>query len=84
MGLDTGYLNIIRKLGNWSIHPNDGDVTGRAATDHEFLDLVAVTFIFLLTLVYEVEHAESGPAEAGDRSEAKKVLGGLRPIEVRC
>jgi hypothetical protein len=55
-GLDIEYLEIIKRLGNWSIHPNDGDVAARAAADHEFLDLVAETFIFLLTLVYEVEH----------------------------
>ena len=54
--LDTEFLEVLKDLGNGSIHPNDGDVTKQRALDDELLGKVRETFLMLLFLVYEAPH----------------------------
>jgi hypothetical protein len=54
--LETEFLNVLKALGDGSIHPNDGDVTKQAALDSELLARVNETFQMLLFLVYEAPH----------------------------
>jgi hypothetical protein len=56
MELQTDFLNVLKELGDGSIHPNDGDVTRQAALDNELLARVNETFQMLLFLVYEAPH----------------------------
>ncbi len=51
--LDTDFIEVLKDLGNGSIHPNDGDVTKQAALDNVLLALVNETFQMLLFLVCE-------------------------------
>lgn len=56
MELDTEFLDVVKALGDGSIHPNDGDVTKQATLDNELLARVNETFQMLLFLVYEAPH----------------------------
>ena len=53
LGLDVEFLNVLKDLGNGSIHPNDGDVKKQSELDNELLERVKTTFQMLLYLVYE-------------------------------
>lgn len=56
--LDTRFLQILKELGDGSIHPNDGDVSRQGVLDSELLRDLQVTFNMLLFLVYEAPHAK--------------------------
>jgi hypothetical protein len=51
--LNVAYLTVINKLGNGSIHPNDGDVGVQSELDGKLLEMVAETFAELLQVIYE-------------------------------
>lgn len=51
--LNLSFLSVLNKLGNYSIHPNDGSVEGQQHFDSRFLASVKATFVELLDLVYE-------------------------------
>ena len=57
--LETEFLEVIKDLGNGSIHPNDGDVDKQAVLDNKLLALVKETFQILLFLIYEVPHKKN-------------------------
>lgn len=54
LDLETDYLDVIKALGDGSIHPNDGDITRQEALDNETISRVQTTFLHLLYVVYEV------------------------------
>ena len=54
LDLETEFLDVIRDLGNASIHPEDGDISKQNAIDTDLYVRVAQTFQELLDLVYEV------------------------------
>lgn len=64
MDLDTDFLQVLKELGDGSIHPNDGDITRQAAVDRELLSSVRETFQWLLYLVYEVPHEKKTRLQA--------------------
>ena len=53
LDLDTAFLNIIKDLGNASIHPEDGNISKQNVIDTVLYTRVAQTFQELLELVYE-------------------------------
>jgi len=57
--LETEFLEVIKDLGNGSIHPNDGDVAKQAVLDNKLLALVKETFRILLFLIYEVPYKKN-------------------------
>jgi hypothetical protein len=56
MDLDAQFLKIIKRLGDGSIHPNDGDIARQAAFDTVLLIAVDTTFAELLFSIYERQH----------------------------
>lgn len=66
LDLDTEFLEILKNLGNGSIHPNDGDIKKQAALDNDLLYKVRETFLMLLFLIYEIP------------SKKEELLSGLR------
>jgi hypothetical protein len=52
--LDTEFLQVMKQLGDGSIHPNDGDVAKQELLDSELIAKVRHTFQMLLFLIYEV------------------------------
>jgi hypothetical protein len=62
--LDTAFLQVLKDLGNGSIHPNDGDVTKQAALDGDLLVRVKEVFLYLLFLVYEAPHQKAAALAA--------------------
>lgn len=51
--LNTDFLNVIKDLGNASIHPNDGNVENQKKLDNKLIDMVKELFLELLLIVYE-------------------------------
>jgi hypothetical protein len=51
--LDIEFLRVLKELGNYSIHPNEGDVSKQAQFDGPLLVEVKATVVELLDLVYE-------------------------------
>jgi len=64
--LDTEFLQVMKELGDGSIHPNDGDVNRQGVLDSELIAKVRHTFQMLLFLVYEL------PLQKQDRLAALK------------
>lgn len=52
--LEMDFLNVLKDLGNGSIHPNDGDVKKQSALDNKLIVQVKTAFQMLLYLIYEV------------------------------
>jgi hypothetical protein len=53
--LDADHLTVINRLGNFSIHPNDGDISGQSRLDSGLLSAVRELFSYLVDEVYERE-----------------------------
>ncbi len=51
--LDTDLLQVLKELGDRSIHPSNGDVTNQAALDTASLNNIQAALHWLLDLVYE-------------------------------
>jgi hypothetical protein len=64
--LDTEFLQVMKELGDGSIHPNDGDVKKQEVLDAALIAKVRHTFEMLLFLIYEV------PLKKQDRLDALK------------
>jgi len=64
--LDTEFLKVMKKLGDGSIHPNNGDVSKQQKLDNELIAKVRHTFEMLLFIVYEI------PLQKMDRLAALK------------
>lgn len=62
--LDTEYLNVLKELGNGSIHTNGGDVSKQGAADAHLIALVKTTFAALLQIVYEIPHQKQANLRA--------------------
>ncbi len=62
--LDIAFLQVLKDLGNGSIHPNDGDVRKQAALDGGLLLRVKEVFLYLLFLVYEAPHQKAAALAA--------------------
>jgi hypothetical protein len=58
-GVETDFLDVLKKLGDGAVHPNDGDVKRQEALDIDLLADVKKTFLLLLFVIYEVEHKKS-------------------------
>lgn len=58
--LDTDYLEIIKELGNTSIHPNDGNIERQKAFDSDFVAALEITFAMILQKVFEAPAKEAG------------------------
>jgi hypothetical protein len=54
--VDHDFLQVLKDLGNGSIHSNDGDTKRQHALDSELIGQVQDTLQLLLFLVYEVPH----------------------------
>jgi hypothetical protein len=52
--LDTEFLQVMKELGDGSIHPNDGKVENQEKLDSSLIAKVKHTFQMLLFLIYEV------------------------------
>jgi hypothetical protein len=64
--LDTEFLTVMKKLGDGSIHPNDGDIKKQEVLDSQLIAKVSHTFQMLLFLIYEV------PLKKAERLDALK------------
>jgi hypothetical protein len=64
--LNTEFLNVMKQLGDGSIHPNDGDIKKHEVLDSELIAKVRHTFQMLLFLIYEV------PLKKAERLDALK------------
>lgn len=53
INLDTDFLNIIKELGNTSIHPNKGDIGVQDRLDSDLVANLQITFLEILDTVYE-------------------------------
>lgn len=62
--LDTDILDCINKIGNASIHPNNGDITKQEHLDSELLASMSEVFSLLLFIVYEANTKIRGLKEA--------------------
>lgn len=62
--LDIEFVEVLGELGNYSIHPNDGDIEKQRAFDAPLVARVKDALVELLDLVYEV------PARRAERLEA--------------
>jgi len=51
--LDMEFLQVLKDLGNYSIHSNDGDVSAQSVFDQSLLAQVQATVLELLEIVYE-------------------------------
>ena len=58
--LDDDYLTVINRLGNWAIHPNDGEISKQTVFDADLLREVQALFSELLDLVYERPQQRTG------------------------
>lgn len=70
--LDTEFLDLLKRLGNGSIHPNGGDIKKQAAIDDELLGVVHEVFADLLDAVYEQTHRKN--SALGKLKNASNVL----------
>lgn len=52
--LNTDFLQVMKELGDGSIHPNDGDVKNQEVFDGALIARVRHTFEMLLFLIYEI------------------------------
>jgi hypothetical protein len=57
--MDMEFLQVIRDLGNGSIHPNDGDVKKQETLDNDLISKVKYTFQMLLFSIYELPHRKA-------------------------
>lgn len=53
--VDSEFLDLIRELGNGSIHPNDGDVKSQERLDGELVNGLSALFQTLLVAAYEID-----------------------------
>ena len=53
MDIDTEYLELIKKIGNSSIHPNKGDIKKQEEISNKLLSVVDIVFTTLLDKIYE-------------------------------
>lgn len=53
MDIDTEYLELIKKIGNSSIHPNKGDIKKQEEISNRLLNVVDLVFSTLLDKIYE-------------------------------
>jgi len=51
--LDPDVMKQINRLGNFSIHPNDGDISKQEEFTNDVLRTIRATFRYLLTVIYE-------------------------------
>ena len=51
--LNIEFLNIIKDLGNSSIHPNNGDISSQVEIDDKLLEVVDIVFAELLDKEFE-------------------------------
>jgi hypothetical protein len=51
--IDSEYLDVMKKLGNKAVHPNDGDVEKQKVLDRSLLQQLRTVFEELLDQVYE-------------------------------
>lgn len=58
-GLNPEFLNVLRELGNVSVHPNKGDISRQARLDGRLVVAVRETFAELLHRVYEAPFEEA-------------------------
>ena len=47
------FVNIIKDLGNSSIHPNNGDISSQVEIDDKLLEVVDIVFAELLDKEFE-------------------------------
>lgn len=66
--LDPAFLRVIKKLGDGSIHPGEGDVSNQQALDAHLLNQLTITFAALLEHVYEREHEEKARLAAPEKA----------------
>ncbi len=59
MEMEMDFLQVIKDLGNGSIHPNDGDVKKQEALDNDLISKVKFTFQMLLFTIYELPHKKA-------------------------
>jgi hypothetical protein len=57
--LDTAFLEVIKDLGNASIHTSDSDIAKQAEIDADLVSRVNQTLQMLLYLVYEIPHKKA-------------------------
>jgi hypothetical protein len=62
--LDPEFFDVLKKLGNASIHPNDGDFTKQSLFDNGILHDVQETFLMLLFTIYEVPKRKQARLDA--------------------
>ena len=70
--LDTEFLQVMKELGDGSIHPNDGDVKKQEVLDSALIAKVRHTFQMLLFLIYEVPLQKQDSLEALKAAVIKK------------
>lgn len=73
MELDTEFLDVIKQLGNTSIHPNDGDISVQDKLDSDLVAALQTTFLEILDMVYEE------PARKAARKALLKAATGKTP-----
>lgn len=73
MDLDTEFLDVIKQLGNTSIHLNDGDISIQDKLDSDLVAALQTTFLEILDMVYEE------PARKAARKALLKAATGKTP-----
>jgi hypothetical protein len=71
--MDTGFLTLIKDLGNGSIHTNGGDITKQSALDASLVKDLTELFHYLLFTAYEVPTKSA--ALKGRLQAASKIVG---------
>jgi hypothetical protein len=70
--LDTEFLKVMKKLGDGSIHPNDGNIKNQEVLDNSLIRELRHTFQELLFLIYELPHKKSERIKALQSGVIKK------------
>jgi hypothetical protein len=52
--INIEYLELLKELGNGSIHPNDGDIGKQVALDRDLLNNIGIVFHQILYVIYDV------------------------------
>jgi hypothetical protein len=73
-GLDPDELRVLKDLADFSVHPNEGDISKQAAFDPTLLAQVKGTVLDLLDVIYEARarRAERREFLRGVRDDLKK------------
>ena len=58
--LDETFLNLLKDLGNGSIHPNDGNTSKQAELDLNLINSVYLAFRALPFIAYDAPHIKDG------------------------